>query len=113
MTLPALSQGRIGNCITPGSTSGSRIEAVLAGFPAHAMIAERIAGGADCHAILSGLTGWPMFADISPLGCMVGNGSTGHVQNAGISADRVLAVDPEMLIGTFAPHPQVFLLTAV
>src|ERR1700754_4437535 len=39
--------------------------------------------------MLSGLTGWPMFAHISPLGCMVGNGSTDMCRMPGISADRV------------------------
>jgi len=54
------------------------------------MIAEGIAGGADAITMASGLTGWPMFTHISPLGCMVGSGSTDMCRMPGISADRVL-----------------------
>src|SRR4051812_18275290 len=49
---------------------------------------------------LSGATGWPAAAQISPLLCMVGRGSTAICMMPGISADRLL---PEMayLIATF------------
>ena len=38
----------------------------------------------------SGATGWPRFAQISPLGCIVGMAATAICMMPGISTDRVL-----------------------
>src|SRR6266568_5424673 len=83
-----------------------RIEAVLAGIiPAHAMIAERIAGGADCQRHLVGAN---RMADARPHFPARMHGRQwidGHVQNTRDFRGPRLAVDPECNWGL--AHPQI------
>ena len=79
--------------ITPDWTTGSEHSGrSCPNYPTHAVIAKRIPA-APTHGrapIFQGSTAWPVFADISPLGCMVGSGSTDKCRMPGISADRFL-----------------------
>ena len=74
---------------------------VLAGIvPAHAVVGEGAALGADSERQLVRRDRRPAAAQISPLLCIVGRGSTAICMMPGISAERLL---PEMayLIATF------------
>ena len=56
------------------------------------------------NASLSGATGWPIAPQISPPGCMLGNGSTAMCMMPGISAERLLPLMAYLIATFFAPR---------